>query len=296
MLLAPLGCVTPAKLDLAAREPAATAAAPEPGGLPPKQAASLCLAMAKKLEDSNDVNGAIDQYERVLQNDPDNHQVERRLAVLYDRKLPPDFAKADLCYRKLVKLYPRDADLYNDWGYSYYLRHDKPDEAEKQLRKAIELDPKNQRARSNLGLVLGQKERYPEALQAFRDAGASEADAHCNLAFVYWTKGKLDEARRECQTAQQLNPACPKAGDMLAKLTAPPKGDRADEPARPRSPSPRAAGPRPPAESRPGPVAAGTPEPVYTSPNGTVWAPVSPRKAANASAESNGVAGTMTLE
>src|SRR5262249_6481515 len=123
---------------------------------------------------------------------------------------------ADAEYHKLAKAKPRDADLFNDWGYSYYQRTQWK-EAEKQLRKALELDPRHARACCNLGLVLGQEGRYDEALQQFRTV-VGEAEAHCNLACVYWTQGKIEEARRECYQANQLTPSCTKSVDILAAL------------------------------------------------------------------------------
>src|SRR5262249_9798476 len=94
-------------------------------------------------------------------------------------------------------------------------------EAEKKLRRALELDRNHNRALCNLGLVLGHQKRYQEAFQAFRAAGVSEADAHCNLGFVYWSQGKLDDARRECKAALEKRAGSTKPMDMLAQLDRP---------------------------------------------------------------------------
>jgi Flp pilus assembly protein TadD len=192
---------------------------------PHSETVKLSLMMAQNLDKMNKGDEAIEHYERVLAQEPNNLVVLRRLAVLYDRHSPPQFPKAEAAYKKLAEARPRDADLLNDWGYSYFMRHDLP-EAEKKLRKALEIDAKNDRAHCNLGLVLGHEERQAEALQQFRAAGLSDAEAHCNLGFIYWSRGKLEDARRECKVALAMNANCPKAIEILVELDRParPKG------------------------------------------------------------------------
>src|SRR5262245_17328871 len=190
-LLAPLGCARPLLTDTAAvvAFPGATAQKDE---LPAGQAAKASLAVAQNLDKNGSEAAAIEQYEKVQQLQPDNLQAAHRLAVLYDRQC--NFPKAEAQYRKLAQARPRDADVFNDWGYSCYLRN-QWGEAEKHFNHALVLDPEHQRARANLGLALGQQRRYDEALRTFRTAKLSEAEAHCNLAFIYWSQGKMDDAR-----------------------------------------------------------------------------------------------------
>ena len=116
--------------------------------------------------------------------DPNNYAALRRLCVLYDnRGTRDDFKKAEELYRKVAKLRPNDPDLWNDWGYSLYLRTEKEyykenwAEAERKLRQALKLDPHHAAAHGNLGLVLGQLNRFDEALREFRAAQTSEAGA-----------------------------------------------------------------------------------------------------------------------
>jgi tetratricopeptide (TPR) repeat protein len=152
--------------------------------------------------------------------------VARRLCLLYDRQR--QFAKADEMYRKLEKAHPNDAELLADWGYSYYLRVGKEHyaEAEKLLRRALAIDPKLARAHNDLGLVLGQLERYPEAFNEFRASGLTEAEAHCDMAFVYWWKKKdgqdmLSQAKAEAKLAVEKDPSCVQARELLAHLENP---------------------------------------------------------------------------
>jgi Flp pilus assembly protein TadD len=306
---------------------AAEAQAPsaQPDELPKKQALQASLAVAQKLDRAKNDDGAIEQYEKVLKLDATNLMARRRLAVLYDRK--NEFSKADALYSKLAAAQPRDADLLNDWGYSFYLRNNWS-EAESKLRKALEIDHKHARAHSNLGLVLGQQGKYAEALKMFHEADITEAEAHCNLAFVYLTQGKVDEAKAECHHARQADPTCSKAQEMLSRLDPPPeaatasagKAKAGDHPLS--SDEKRAKAQALAAEARaklaaaenghaslgtPGNVASGDvpPEgeapakPVYRSPSGISWFPVAktpPAPPPPTPPEGQGVPGSITFD
>ncbi len=221
------GCVTPGTWltdsmpGFSPGQQAPGAVAVKPGAeLPADQALHLCTMVARQMDQAGNDEGALEQWQKVAKLDPANQQAARRLAVLYDRSC--QFSKAEAEYRKLAQANPRDAEIACDWGYSHYLRNNW-NEAEAKTRQALELNPKHARAHSNLGLVLGQKGQFPEALREFQSAGLSEAEAHSNLAFVYWTKGQLEEARRECQTAVRLDGGCTRAKQMLAALDQPPR-------------------------------------------------------------------------
>jgi tetratricopeptide (TPR) repeat protein len=237
LTLAQTGCATTSASLTTAVLPAAPASHEE---LPRDKQIQTTLAFARNLDKSGSDEGAIEQYEKLLRLVPDHPESLRRLAVLYDRRA--DFSSAEAAYKKLARLHSRDADLMCDWGYSYYLRNNWR-EAEAKLRRALELDPRHARARCNLGLVLGQQDRFDDAFMMFRQAGLEEADAHCDLAFIYWTRGKsyYDRARRECVWARQLNPACGKAQELLAMLdeAQSPRGSHTASKAPARQPQPQ---------------------------------------------------------
>ncbi|HMF12891.1 MAG TPA: tetratricopeptide repeat protein [Gemmataceae bacterium] len=216
LLLVQAGCVGPTASLTTAALPSVPEARDE---LPKDKAIQTSLSFARNLDKSGSDDAAIEQYEKVLRLSPDHPEATRRLAVLYDRRA--DFSSAEAAYKKLAKMRPRDADLMCDWGYSYYLRNNWKD-AEAKLRRALDLDKQHARARCNLGLVLGQQDRFDEAYQMFRQAGLDEADAHCDLAFVFWTRGPsyYERARRECIMARQINPACSKAQELLTQIDA----------------------------------------------------------------------------
>ena len=190
----------------------------------------LHLDSARQMDKAGNDEAALGEYERVLQLDRNNFTAMRRLCVLYDRRgSRDDFKKAEDLYQKIAKLHPKDADIWNDWGYSLYLRTEKEHntenwlEAEKKLRHALELNPQHDRAHENLGLVLGGLDRYPEALGEFRAAHLSESEAHVNMAFIYITKWKLEDAKQECRIARDKDPSNSKALDLLTALDQPPR-------------------------------------------------------------------------
>ncbi len=229
LLIAQAGCVAPEIFGLSGFVKDTQSTRSGNNGLPPSQAAKACLEVAVSFDKKGNDFNAIEQYEKVLQIEPKNKEAMRRLTVLYDHL--GEFAKAGAYYEKLEKLTPRDANLFNDWGYSCFLQN-KYAEAEKHLRHALELKPDHVKARSNLGMALGQQERYQEAFKAFRDAKLSEADAHCDLGYVYCCKGKFDDARREYTLASKLDPGCSKAKELLTLIDQPSRRLQAEAAAR----------------------------------------------------------------
>jgi Tfp pilus assembly protein PilF len=224
--LAQCGCATPSSgvfTDQNTVTPLGVAAA-KLEQVSPALAIKASMAVGMNLEKNGDDEAAIEQFNKVLERDPNHLAALQHLAALHDHRC--EFNEADAVYQKLAKTHPRDADVFSDWGYSYYLRNNWP-EAEKLLRRALELNSHHERAHCNLGLALGQQGRYPEALREFQAAPMNEAEAHCNLAFVYWSQNKLDDALRECRLARQMDPHCVKAKDLLARLEAPRYGMQA---------------------------------------------------------------------
>ena len=69
----------------------------------------------------------------------------RRMAAALDRL--GRFAQAESHYKTALELRPDDPKIWNDAGYSAYLRRDWA-EAERRLEKAASLDPQDARARN----------------------------------------------------------------------------------------------------------------------------------------------------
>jgi Flp pilus assembly protein TadD len=172
------------------------------GQMTPAQSAQLALDLATSMERIEKYPDAIAQYERALAYDAGNPQAIRRLAVLYSKT--GQFDRADVYFQKAAHAQPHNANVFNDWGRSYYLRGNWT-MAEKKFRDALQTEPRHRLALNNLALTLGQEKRYSEAFQIFRNGGLSDAQAHCNMAYILSSQGRVEEARSACQLAKRLD-------------------------------------------------------------------------------------------
>jgi Tfp pilus assembly protein PilF len=198
--------------------PEAISKAAPPVELPPKESVKLYLKTAKEFEKQGQTEQAISLYEKARSTDPGVAKIaSRRLAVLYDRA--GDFSKSLAEYEQLVRDNPKDADLLNDLGYSHYCRGDWAT-AETWLAKAVQIDPHHKRAWTNLGLARAQQAKWDESFQAFCKA-VRPAEAHCNIAFVLGTQGRIDEAKEQYRQALALDPSLQLARGALAQLDNP---------------------------------------------------------------------------
>ena len=114
------------------------------------------------------------------------------LGITYDL-LGGRSAEAVRAHRKAVKYGPREADYWNNLGFSLYAA-ERIDEATEALQKALELDPSLVVAHNNLGFAYGKRGRYDAAWREFRAALGDQGAAH-NLALVYDQNGEVARAR-----------------------------------------------------------------------------------------------------
>jgi len=174
----------------------------------------LRVAEGRNLEKIGQWDEAREVYKRLRDEYPDRPEPYHRLAVVADRQRRHD--EAQQLYTRALQLSPTDAELFNDLGYCFYLQG-KLSKAESALRKAARLEPDNSRFHNNLGMVLGQLDRYDEALEQFAATG-SDADAYYNLAFVYASQDKHDEAKSCFRQALSLDPTHDQAREALASF------------------------------------------------------------------------------
>jgi Flp pilus assembly protein TadD len=178
------------------------AARPDPGA---------AVAKGFNLEQTGQLEKARETYEKVLRDHPDQAQPLHRLAVVADKQ--HRHSEAQALYMRAIQLEPRNAELFNDLGYSFYLAG-QFSKAESALAKATTLDPQSPRYRNNLGMVIGMQGRIAEAYEQFAQAG-SLADAHYNVAFVYSCQNNPDQAKRCFERALASDPTHEKARKAL---------------------------------------------------------------------------------
>jgi Flp pilus assembly protein TadD len=182
-----------------------------------RKAADIQVALGRTLEQGGDLEQAQAAYLEALKQDPRRGDACARLAVLHDRQAK--WPESEEFYRRAHDLEGDSPGLLCNRGYSFYLQG-RWEDAETSLRQAIALDPANQRAHNNLGLVLARSGRADEARAEFRRAGCSEAEAQTNLALALALEGSWDEARAHYDQALTLDPNSVQARRGLRDLDA----------------------------------------------------------------------------
>ena len=200
-----------------------TSARPAPGtpqqqDLDRPDQAKAQLAMAAECDKLGKHPDAVLYYEAARQTDPSLVEpTRRRLAVLYD--LTGQQSKAMAEFQELLAKHPKDADLLNDVGYSFYMRG-QLGEAEKYLRQAVERKPDHKGAWNNLGMVLVHQGKLDEGYTAFVKA-IGPAGAYSNIGFQLESRGQKKEAGDCYRKALELDPVLPTAKAGLARLDRP---------------------------------------------------------------------------
>jgi len=127
-------------------------------------------------------------------------------------KIKPDFAKAYIN----PNLPAPHANLGN-----VYAALERYQEAEKELKRAIELRKTDPYFYYNLGLVYYNQRNYEKAQKAFEKSisySSNFAEAHNILGVVYYQLGNLKLAKREFSLALKLNPKLAQAKIYLRKI------------------------------------------------------------------------------
>lgn len=165
------------------------------------------MAYARLCERHGQTDQALQLYQGMIKQDQRQQFAYERLGVLSAKR--GQYKEADDYFQQAAQLAPPTAELYNDIGYNYFLQ-DRLQEAEQAFRNALERNPHFAAAHNNLGLVLGQEGRYEDALASFRKGG-NEAQAYCNLAYVYAQNQDLTHAQQYFSRAldhdENLRPA-----------------------------------------------------------------------------------------
>jgi tetratricopeptide (TPR) repeat protein len=154
--------------------------------------------------------------------------------VYLERK---QYEKAKRCFEQLVARNPADYIAQQNLG-SIYEREDSPyrDEAKalEQFKAAVTGNPDFAEGHYNLGRLyqkMAQARRdtslVTEAVKCYTRAlelNPSHVLAHNNLGLIYFHEGKVEDARREYETALRLDPGCEPAKANLKLLDASPEG------------------------------------------------------------------------
>lgn len=126
---------------------------------------------------------------------------------------------AEKNYRRAIEMDPQNIQAYNNLG-NLLADAGRPEGAIDLFKKAMELDGGySADSHNNLGLAYIDMQRQQEAEQAFRDAAEANplfAEARVNLGTLLFQQGEHAAAAREFQRALAIDPGALKARNNLA--------------------------------------------------------------------------------
>lgn len=129
-----------------------------------------------------DLKDAIKVYELLVDETEDQDRKERLKEVIGN--LEADAGNVDKAYEILsaqLKKKPASAGLNNDLGYILASHDRKLDEAERMIRKAVELEPENSSFLDSMAWVLYKEKKYKEAKEYMLKAVAQERGKNTEL-------------------------------------------------------------------------------------------------------------------
>jgi tetratricopeptide (TPR) repeat protein len=125
-----------------------------------------------------------------------------------------DFVTAEREYRRAIELNPNYASAHQ-WLAEHLCALRRNDEALAEVRRALELDPMSVIINRTYGDVLTDGRKFDEAIQQYQKTLALDPNfptGHYFLARAYEAKGSYDEAVKEYAASSQLDPVL--AGTM----------------------------------------------------------------------------------
>jgi tetratricopeptide (TPR) repeat protein len=169
-----------------------------------EKAIALRFAVASAAETRGDEQVAIDNYEKLLLEDPSHTKALRRLALLYGKR--GSSQKSTELFKAAIENDTRDAELCCDYGYALYLAGSFT-EAEKQLKAAIVLEPELNRARNIIGMIMARTDQHELAIREFTCANVPRSEAYANIALAMLINGDIVAAEENIRMAESLGPS-----------------------------------------------------------------------------------------
>lgn len=123
-------------------------------------------------------------------------------------------------YQRFTSKYPSTAKAYYNLGFAYILSG-RLNDAMRAFDKTTQIDPRYFLAYNNEGWCLWQFKQYAKAIDAFENAiriRPDFIDGLFNLAAIYKTIGKLEDAKIKLQAIINVNPMYPKALEYLREV------------------------------------------------------------------------------
>jgi DNA-binding winged helix-turn-helix (wHTH) protein/TolB-like protein/Flp pilus assembly protein TadD len=131
------------------------------------------------------------------------HAALARIKADYDW----DWPGAEAEFKRAIELNPKYATAHYFYGVSYLAPMGKLDEAQAELRRALEIDPHSLIINTNLGTLLYFEGRHDDAIKQFRKTVELDPRfvmTHLRLIDVYMQTGRYDEALAEHEFLVEL--------------------------------------------------------------------------------------------
>jgi len=180
----------------------------------PEVQSNTHFAAGQLAESQAHLQEAAQQYRAALKQNPKYTDAMFRLGIVYTQL--ESYPKAIEIWNQYVKATNGSATAYSNLGFCEEVAGD-PNAAEAAYRKGIAKDPLNEACHVNFGLMLARHGRPNEGLLQLQTV-LPPAKAHYDLAAVYESLRRLEEARREYGKALACDPRLDDAKSKLAAL------------------------------------------------------------------------------
>jgi TolB-like protein/DNA-binding winged helix-turn-helix (wHTH) protein/Tfp pilus assembly protein PilF len=155
--------------------------------------------------------------QQALALDPNLAEAHTALGMLLESDY--NFAQEEQEFKLAVTLDPNYATAHHWYGESYLAQIGRFDEAEREMRQALLLDPVSRIIATDQGVLLYWERRYDDAYQQITKALALDSgfsEAYLCRGKVLLQQGKYKAAITDLETAYRINPANPAIPATLA--------------------------------------------------------------------------------
>ncbi len=164
-----------------------------------------------------DYEGAAEQMRFVVQKMPQHYQASAQLGVYYS--LLGESEKAEANLNRALSVRANDSIYFN--LAVVYQKQGKFEDAIRKYKKTVKLNPKHGRAWSKMTALLGEMNRFDEAIELCREALRNLPDdgaLNLGLAILLVLDGRKEEAIEQLNHILETNPGQRQAREMLEKL------------------------------------------------------------------------------
>lgn len=175
----------------------------------------LAVKLAELHTRAGQAQAAIQLYRRLLLEKPDDFATRLDMACLMAENGQGEEAEKEI--KRVVAAMPADSRLLARAGDFFF--KEKPAQAADYYKRSLDADPKNNRARVQLGASLVRSMQIEAALPVLADAISREPDnyaAHASLATALFKQKQYPEAAREFIWIIRVRPEVPASYFFLA--------------------------------------------------------------------------------